>query len=94
MIQLIEQYWKDRKAIITGGCGFIGSNLANRLVGLGSQVTLVDSLVPAYGGNLSNISQIKDRVALNISAVRDKFRLETIISEQEILLNISRSKGF
>jgi UDP-glucose 4-epimerase len=81
MSQLFEQNWKGRKAIITGGCGFIGSNLADRLVNLGVQVTLVDSLVPEYGGNLFNISQIKDRVALNISDVRDKFRLETIVSE-------------
>jgi nucleoside-diphosphate-sugar epimerase len=85
----ISGHWKDRKAIITGGCGFIGSNLANRLVGLGAQVTLVDSLVPEYGGNLFNISQIKDRVALNISDVRDKFSLRHLISGQEILFNLA-----
>jgi UDP-glucose 4-epimerase len=94
MSQLFEQNWKGRKAIITGGCGFIGSNLADRLVNLGVQVTLVDSLVPEYGGNLFNISEIKDREALNISDVRDKFRLETLISEQEILFTTWRSKGF
>jgi nucleoside-diphosphate-sugar epimerase len=89
MSQLFEQNWKGRKAIITGGCGFIGSNLANRLVSLGVQVTLVDSLVPEYGGNLFNISQIKDRVALNISDVRDKFSLRHLISEQEFLFNLA-----
>jgi UDP-glucose 4-epimerase len=94
MIQLTEENWNARKVVITGGCGFLGSNLANRLVGLGAQVTLVDSLVPEYGRNLFNISEIKDRVALNISDVRDKFRLETLISEQEILFTTWRSKGF
>jgi nucleoside-diphosphate-sugar epimerase len=89
MSQLFEQNWKGRKAIITGGCGFIGSNLADRLVNLGVQVTLVDSLVPEYGGNLFNISQIKDRVALNISDVRDKFSLRHLISGQEILFNLA-----
>lgn len=82
----LSGYWKGRKAIITGGCGFVGSNLAGSLVDLGAQVTLVDSLVPEYGGNLYNISEIKDRVALNISDVRDKFRLKTLISEQENFL--------
>ena len=41
--------------LITGGLGFIGSNLARRLVNLGAHVTLVDSLIPEYGGNLHNI---------------------------------------
>ncbi len=46
--------WKDRRAIITGGCGFLGFNLTILLVILGAQVTCVDSFVPEYGGNLFN----------------------------------------
>jgi len=46
----------DRRVLITGGLGFIGSNLARRLVGIGAEVTLVDSLIPEYGGNLFNIA--------------------------------------
>ena len=76
-----EQLWKSRKAIITGGLGFIGSNLARRLVDYGAQVTLVDSLVPAYGGNLFNISDIKDKVAVNISDVRDKFSFRHLVKD-------------
>ncbi|HFE53623.1 MAG TPA: NAD-dependent epimerase/dehydratase family protein, partial [Bacteroidetes bacterium] len=45
-----ESVFRDRKVLITGGLGFIGSNLAHRLVGLGARVTLVDSLIPHYGG--------------------------------------------
>jgi len=47
----IKNPWSGKKVLITGGLGFIGSNLARRLVASGSQVTLVDSLVPEYGGN-------------------------------------------
>src|SRR5262249_41305771 len=57
--------------LITGGVGFIGSNLARRLVELGARVTLVDSLIPEYGGNLFNIEDIRERVAVNITDVRD-----------------------
>ncbi len=64
--------YKDREnPLITGGLGFIGSNLAIRLVELGAQVTLVDSLIPEYGGNQFNIKPIQNSVKVNISDVRD-----------------------
>ena len=84
-----EQLWNSRKAIITGGLGFIGSNLARRLVDYGAQVTLVDSLVPEYGGNLFNISDIKDKVAVNISDVRDKFSFRHLVKDQDYLFNLA-----
>src|SRR5262249_8617134 len=49
------EFYRDRSVMITGGLGFIGSNLARRLVDLGADVLLVDSLIPDYGGNLFNI---------------------------------------
>ncbi|MBM3136431.1 MAG: NAD-dependent epimerase/dehydratase family protein, partial [Chloroflexi bacterium] len=58
--------------MITGGLGFIGSNLARRLAELGARVRIVDSLVPDYGGNLFNIAGIEDRVQVNIADVRDE----------------------
>ena len=61
-----------RKVLITGGLGFIGSNLAQRLVDLGAHVLLLDSLIEDYGGNLFNIQPIKDRVQVNIADVRDQ----------------------
>jgi UDP-glucose 4-epimerase len=64
--------FQAKKVLITGGLGFIGSNLALRLVEMGADVTLVDSLIPEYGGNLWNIDAIKDQVQLNISDVRDE----------------------
>ena len=51
----------DRRVLITGGLGFIGSNLARRLTSIGARVTLVDSLIPEYGGNLFNIAGIEAR---------------------------------
>ena len=63
---------KGKQVLITGGLGFIGSNLARRLVELGANVTLVDSLIPEYGGKLFNIAGIEDKVRVNISDVRDE----------------------
>ena len=75
--------WSGRRVLITGGLGFIGSTLARRLVDLGARVTLVDSLVPEYGGNLFNIAGIEDRVRVNISDVRDPHSMRTLIHDQD-----------
>ncbi len=69
--------YRGRRVLITGGLGFIGSNLARVLVDAGSEVLLVDSLIPEYGGNLANIDGIEDRVEINISDVRDGTALPT-----------------
>ena len=78
-----------KKVLITGGLGFIGSNLAIRLVELGADVTLVDSLIPTYGGNLWNVEPIKTRVRINISDVRDPFAMKYLISGQDYLFNLA-----
>ncbi|HEV3299027.1 MAG TPA: NAD-dependent epimerase/dehydratase family protein [Planctomycetaceae bacterium] len=77
------------KVLITGGLGFIGSNLARRLVELGAEVTLVDSLVPEYGGNRFNIDGLDDRVRVNISDVRDPYSLRTHLAGQDFLFNLA-----
>lgn len=78
-----------KKVLITGGLGFIGSNLAIRLVELGADVTLVDSLIPTYGGNLWNVEPIKTRVRINISDVRDPFAMKYLIYGQDYLFNLA-----
>jgi UDP-glucose 4-epimerase len=75
--------------LITGGLGFIGSNLALRLADLGARVTLVDSLVPEYGGNLFNLAGFEDRVRVNISDVRDKYSLNYLVQGQDYLFNLA-----
>jgi UDP-glucose 4-epimerase len=79
----------QKRILITGGLGFIGSNLARRLVGLGAQITIVDSLVPKYGGNRFNIMGIEDQVRTNISDVRDEHSLKYLVQGQDILFNLA-----
>ena len=85
----MEADFRGRRALITGGIGFIGSNLARRLVELGAQVTLVDSLIPAYGGNLFNIAGIEDRVRINISDVRDVHSMRYLVQGMDFLFNLA-----
>jgi UDP-glucose 4-epimerase len=79
---------EGQKVLITGGAGFIGSNLARRLVGLGADVTLVDSLIPEYGGNLFNVDSLKG-VRLNISDVRDPHSLRFLVRGQKYVFNLA-----
>jgi UDP-glucose 4-epimerase len=85
----LDDAYRGRRVLITGGLGFIGSNLARRLVDLGSEVVLVDSLIPEYGGNRANISGIEDRVTVNISDVRDEHSLPPLIRGQELVFNLA-----
>jgi UDP-glucose 4-epimerase len=82
-------FFNEKQILITGGLGFIGSNLARRLVELGAHVTLVDSLIPEYGGNLFNITGIEDRVQVNISDVRDAHSMHYLVQEQDYLFNLA-----
>lgn len=78
-----------RKVLITGGLGFIGSNLARRLVALGARVAIVDSLVPEYGGNRRNLAGIAHRVKVHVADVRDWPKLPRLVAGQDYLFNLA-----
>ena len=75
--------------LITGGLGFIGSTLARELVEAGADVVLVDSLIPEYGGREDNVSDIRDRVRINISDVRDRHSVESLVRDQHVIFNLA-----
>ena len=77
------------RVLITGGLGFIGSNLARRLAALGSEVTVVDSLIPDYGGNRYNVEDIRDRIQINVSDVRDTHSLRHLVQDKDYLFNLA-----
>ena len=75
--------------LVTGGLGFIGSALARRLVDLGAKVTLVDSMIPEYGGNPFNIHDIRDRVTVDLTDVRDAAAMSALIRNRKFLFNLA-----
>ena len=77
--------FKNLNVLITGGLGFIGSNLAENLVKYGSYVTCVDSLIPEYGGNTYNVSEIKSKIDINIADIRDQFSMNHIVKDKDII---------
>jgi len=85
----VSESFAAKRVLITGGLGFIGANLARRLVALGAHVTLVDSLIPEYGGNLFNIAGIEAQVRVNISDVRDVHSMRYLVQGQDYLFNLA-----
>ena len=85
----MEKEFAGARVLITGGLGFIGSNLARRLDGLGAEITIVDSLIPDYGGNLYNIEGFRDRLQVNVSDVRDTHSLRFLVQGKDYLFNLA-----
>lgn len=81
--------FRGTRVLITGGLGFIGSNLARRLVELGAHVTVLDSLIPEYGGNLFNLAGVEEGVRINVSDVRDAHSMRYLVQEQDYLFNLA-----
>ena len=85
----MQQNYNGSKVLITGGIGFIGANLARRLDSLGADITLLDSLIPDYGGNLFNLEGLRERVKVNISDVRDTFSMQHLVQGKDYLFNLA-----
>jgi len=81
--------FEGARVLVTGGLGFIGSNLARRLVALGAAVTLVDCLRPDQGGLRQNIRGLEDRLSLEIGDLRDDALLERVLPGQEVVFNLA-----
>src|SRR5512143_3123289 len=81
--------WRGKRVLITGGLGFIGSNLAQRLVGLGADVALVDSLHPECGGNWANLTGIRSRVRAEIFDQSDVEKLAWLVDGRDAIFNLA-----
>ena len=85
----LRDSYQGKKVMITGGLGFIGSNLAHRLVEWGADILIVDSLIPDYGGNLFNVEDIKDKMRVNIADVRDRNSMDYLVRGQDYIFNLA-----
>ena len=84
-----RQIFGGANILVTGGLGFIGSALARKLVEERAKITLVDSLIPEYGGNLFNIHDIRDRVTVDLTDVRDSTAMASHVKNRQFLFNLA-----
>jgi UDP-glucose 4-epimerase len=88
-MNLHKEGFQGRKVMVTGGLGFIGSNLSARLVERGAKVTVVDNMIPRLGGNLFNVKEIADRIHLNFSDVRDGHSMDYLVKDHEYIFHLA-----
>ena len=81
--------FRGRKVLVTGGLGFVGSNLAHRLVELGARVTLVDNMLPRQGGNFFNIADIRDRVRVNLADICNQHSMNYLVRRQDFVFHLA-----
>ena len=84
-----EKAFEGKRVLVTGGLGFIGSNLTARLVGLGGKVTVMDNMMPRLGGNLFNVKEIADRIHINFSDVRDSHSMDYLVKDQAYIFHLA-----
>lgn len=85
----MTEFYRAKKVLVTGGVGFIGSNLALRLVDLGAEVTLVDSMIPDYGATLTSIEPVKDRLTVNFSDIRDGHSMSYLVKGKDLIFSLA-----
>jgi len=88
MNNLSNEYYK-KQILITGGLGFIGSNLAIQLINLGANVVIVDNMLPRHGGNLFNVEDIKDRIHINFSDIRDELSMAYLVQDIDYIFHLA-----
>ncbi len=84
-----QEFYRGRRVMITGGLGFIGSNIARLLVGLDADVLLMDSLIPGSGANFFNINGFADKVRVNIADVRQESTMHHLVRDREVIFNLA-----
>ncbi len=94
MKSIQKRVFKDKNVLITGGAGFIGSSLAHALVSLGAKVTVVDPLLPLYGGNMFNLESILDRITFVDGDIRDGDLMMKLVKDQDIVFNLAAQVSY
>lgn len=81
--------WNAKRVLVTGGLGFLGSNLALRLVDLGATVTIADALIQSHGGDRRNVASAQDRLRVEISDLRDANATRALVVDQEVVFHLA-----
>ena len=94
LLDEFKSFYKDKKVLITGGLGMIGSSMAQRLVPLGAKVVILDAMLPLYGGNMFNIHDIKDHVDVTIGDIRDTEVVEALVRDKDVIFHLAAQVSY
>ncbi|MBI3865592.1 MAG: GDP-mannose 4,6-dehydratase [Planctomycetia bacterium] len=85
----VTDFYDNRRVLVLGGLGFIGSNLTLKLVDCGAHVTVVDSLAPGLGANWFNVQPVRNRIRVVVSDLRDADRLTALVRSQDVIFSLA-----
>ncbi len=86
---MVRSSYRQKKAVVTGGLGFIGSSLVIRLVELGARVTVVDAKVRGCGANEHNIHPVRGDVRVLVSDIADASEFRTVLASADVVFNLA-----
>ena len=89
MNEEIKKSFKGKEVLVTGGLGFVGSNLAAKLVDCGAHVLLMDAMIPGLGGNLFNVEPVRDQVVVNFSDIRDEHSMNYVVRGKDFIFHLA-----
>jgi len=89
-----QKHFEDKRVLITGGAGFIGSSLAHALVGFGAKVTVLDAILPQYGGNLVNLRGIEDKIELVNGNILDEELVNSLVKGADYIFHLAGQVGY
>lgn len=90
----MRDYYKNKNILITGGLGFLGSNLSHRLIEFGANITVIDNLNPLYGGNIFNIKDVADRIKIVVNDVRNIEILIPLVESADIIFHLAAQVSY
>jgi UDP-glucose 4-epimerase len=88
--QNIMATFKGKNILVTGGAGFMGSNLVIALVRAGAIVTVLDNMSPQQGGNLFNLQPVKDKITIDFSDIRDTLAVNQLVKGKDYIFHLAR----
>ncbi len=91
---LNKSIFAGKKVLITGGAGFIGSSLCLELVKRGAEVTVLDALLPLYGGNLFNLKPVIDKIKFVEGDIRDKELVNDLVRNQDFIFDLAAQVSY
>ncbi len=87
----MRDFYRQKRVLVTGGLGFIGLNLVQRLLEMGADVTVMDNFMPA---EISKpMAELFARIRLTMADIRDAEKMERLVKGQDIIFNLAGKSG-
>jgi len=89
----VKTDWAGRRVLVAGGLGFLGGALVTRLVGMGAQVRVLDSLLPHFGGSPTNIRSVAERVEVLVEDTRNRDAVNRAVRDVDTVFHLAGAAG-